>query len=114
MRSVSGVGRFAAIAAVVIAVAVVGYLPLGTSSYKVTAEFENAGQLVKGNPVQIGGVAVGTVSDIEIAPNGHVLIAMTLKGPQTRSRRARKPRSASFRSRASLGATSSSSSPASR
>jgi hypothetical protein len=90
MRSVSGVGRFAAIAAVVIAVAVVGYLPLGTSSYKVTAEFENAGQLVKGNPVQIGGVAVGTVSDIEIAPNGHVLIAMTLKGPQTRSRRARK------------------------
>ena len=83
MRSVSGVGRFAAIAAVVIAVAVVGYLPLGTSSYKVTAEFENAGQLVKGNPVQIGGVAVGTVSDIEIAPNGHVLIAMTLKCPQT-------------------------------
>ena len=65
------------------AVAVVGYLPLGTSSYKVTAEFENAGQLVKGNPVQIGGVAVDTVSDIEIAPNGHVLIAMTLKCPQT-------------------------------
>ncbi len=83
MRSVSGVGRFAAIGAVVIAVAVVGYLLLGSSSYKVTAEFENAGQLVKGNPVQIGGVAVGTVSDIEIAPNGHVLIAMTLKGPQT-------------------------------
>ena len=113
MRSVSGVGRIAAIAAVVIAVAVVGYLLVGSSSYKVTAEFENAGQLVKGNPVQIGGVAVGTVSDIEIAPNGHVLIAMTLKGPQTRSRRARKARSA-IRSRASLGATSSSSSPASR
>ena len=92
----------------------VGYLPLGTSSYKVTAEFENAGQLVKGNPVQIGGVAVATVSDIEIAPNGHVLIAMTLKGPQTRSRRARKAEIRQLSLSSIAGRYSSSSSPASR
>ena len=82
MRSVSGVGRIAAIGAVVIAVAVTGYLLLGSRSYTVTAEFENAGQLVKGNPVQVSGVSVGTVSDIEIARNGNVDIVMTLSGPQ--------------------------------
>lgn len=83
MRSVSGVGRIAAIGAVVIAVLLVGYLLLASSAYKVTAEFENAGQLVQGNPVQIGGVSIGKVTNIEIAPNGHVFVEMTLKGPQT-------------------------------
>ena len=80
MRSVSGVGRIAAIGAVVIAVLLVGYLLLG-QSYTVIAEFENAGQLVKGNPVQIGGRSIGKVSDIELAPNGHVFVKLTLKGP---------------------------------
>jgi phospholipid/cholesterol/gamma-HCH transport system substrate-binding protein len=69
MRSVSGVGRIAAIGAVVIAVAVVAYLLLG-QSYTVVAEFENAGQLVKGNPVQTGGVPIGSVKDIRITEDG--------------------------------------------
>ena len=80
MRSLSGVGRIAAIGAVVIAVAVVAFLLLG-QSYTVNAEFENAGQLVKGNPVQIGGNQIGKVSDIELAPDSHVFVKMTLKGP---------------------------------
>src|SRR5829696_8758626 len=81
MRSVSGAGRIAAVGAVVIAV-VVAYLLLG-QSYAVIAEFETAGQLVKGNPVQISGNQIGKVSDIELAPNSHVYVKMTLKGPQT-------------------------------
>jgi phospholipid/cholesterol/gamma-HCH transport system substrate-binding protein len=67
---------------VVIAIAVVAFLLLG-QSYTVVAEFENAGQLVKGNPVQISGNQIGTVTDIEIAPNSHVYVKMSLKGPHT-------------------------------
>ena len=82
MRSVSGAGRIAAVGAVVIAVVVVAYLLLG-QSYAVIAEFETAGQLVKGNPVQISGNQIGKVSDIELAPNSHVYVKMSLKGPHT-------------------------------
>ena len=80
MRSISGVGRIAAIGAVVIAVLAVGYLLLG-QTYTVVIEFENAGQLVKGNPVQIGGNQIGKVTDIELAPNGQVYVNTSLKGP---------------------------------
>jgi phospholipid/cholesterol/gamma-HCH transport system substrate-binding protein len=83
MQSVSGVGRIAAIGAVVIAILLVGYILLGSSAYVVTAEFENAGQLVKGNPVQVGGIPIGKVTDLEIRSNGHVDVEMTMKGPQT-------------------------------
>ncbi len=60
----------------------VAFLMLG-QSYTVIAEFENAGQLVKGNPVQISGNQIGKVSDIELAPNSHVFVKMSLKGPHT-------------------------------
>ena len=82
MRSVNGAGRIAAIGAVVIAVVLVGYMMLGRG-YSVVAEFENAGQLVKGNPVQIGGNPIGKITDIELAPNSRVYVGMKLKGPQT-------------------------------
>jgi hypothetical protein len=58
MRSVSGVGRVAAIGAVIVTIALVAIILFGGSSaYTVKAVFANAGQLVKGNPVQTGGVA---------------------------------------------------------
>jgi len=56
----SVVGRVAAILALIGAVAVVLLLVLGGgSSYTVTAEFENASQLVTGNNVNVAGVPVG-------------------------------------------------------
>ena len=36
----------------------------GGSSYTVTAEFQNASQLVKGNPVKVAGVAAGSIKEI--------------------------------------------------
>src|SRR5829696_6218054 len=66
MRSVSGAGRIAAVGAVVIAVVVVAYLLLG-----------------QGYAVQISGNQIGKVSDIELAPNSHVYVKMSLKGPHT-------------------------------
>ena len=40
------------------------------SSYRVTAEFENAGQLVRGNDVRVGGAKVGSVKEIDVSPSG--------------------------------------------
>ncbi|MBN1528199.1 MAG: MCE family protein [Thermoleophilaceae bacterium] len=40
------------------------------SSYKVTAEFDNAGQLVRGNDVRVGGAKVGTVQEIDVSQSG--------------------------------------------
>jgi phospholipid/cholesterol/gamma-HCH transport system substrate-binding protein len=54
------------LAAVVVAVVLLG----GDGGYRVTAEFVNAGQLVKGSEVRVAGITVGTVEDIEVAPQG--------------------------------------------
>ena len=76
MRSVSGVGRAAAMAAVIAAVVLVAVLLFGGggSGYTVTADFINAGQLVKGNPVQTGGVPIGSVKSIDITDEGQAEI----------------------------------------
>jgi phospholipid/cholesterol/gamma-HCH transport system substrate-binding protein len=52
------------------AVAVAVVLFAGDGGYRVTAEFENAGQLVKGSEVRVAGTTVGTVEDIEVSPHG--------------------------------------------
>src|SRR3954469_18655595 len=80
MRSVSGVGRVAALGAVVAAVALVAIVLFGSGgdSYSVKATFANGGQLVKGNPVQIGGVPVGSVQDISITDNGQADVSMKI------------------------------------
>jgi phospholipid/cholesterol/gamma-HCH transport system substrate-binding protein len=65
--------------ALVAAVLVVGYVLLdGGSSYSVTARFQNASQLVKGNLVQVSGVGIGTVSDIELSPNGEADVKLDI------------------------------------
>jgi phospholipid/cholesterol/gamma-HCH transport system substrate-binding protein len=51
----------------------------GGSSYTVTAGFENAGQLVRGNQVQVGGSAVGTVSEIELGDSGEAVVTMQIE-----------------------------------
>ena len=76
MRSASGIGRVAALAAVVAAAVLVAVLVFGGggSGYTVSAEFLNAGQLVRGNPVQTGGVPIGSVKSIDITDEGRAVI----------------------------------------
>ena len=81
MRSVSGVGRAAAVAAVIAAVVLVAVLLFGGtgSGYTVTANFLNAGQLVNGNPVQTGGTPIGSVKDIDITDEGQAVIEFSVE-----------------------------------
>src|SRR5919112_4322841 len=57
-----------------IAVAIV--LFRGDGGYRVTAEFVNAGQLVKGNEVKAGGVTVGSVKDIDVTQDGRAKVTL--------------------------------------
>jgi phospholipid/cholesterol/gamma-HCH transport system substrate-binding protein len=75
----SAVGRIAAIAALAGAVIVVLLLVLGGgSSYTVTAEFENASQLVTGNNVSVAGVPVGSVKQISLSDDGQALVKLEI------------------------------------
>ena len=73
------IGRVAALIALVVAVlVVVVLLGSGGDSYEVTAEFENAGQLVKGNEVVVGGTSAGVVKTIELGPEGQALVTFSV------------------------------------
>ena len=48
----------------------------GDGGYRVTAEFVNAGQLVKGNEVKAGGVAIGSVKDIDVTQDGRAKVTL--------------------------------------
>jgi phospholipid/cholesterol/gamma-HCH transport system substrate-binding protein len=61
------VARIAAFGGIVAAIVLVALLMFGgDGGYKVQAVFENAGQLVKGNQVLVGGRPVGSISSIEL------------------------------------------------
>ena len=60
----------------VVAVAIL--LFRGDGGYRVTAEFVNAGQLVKGNEVKAGGVAVGSVKDITVSQSGTAEVTLAI------------------------------------
>jgi phospholipid/cholesterol/gamma-HCH transport system substrate-binding protein len=63
--------RVAAVAVVLAAVVIVSLLLFtGGSDYTVKVQFLNAGQLVKGNQVQVGGRPIGTVSKISLTEDG--------------------------------------------
>jgi phospholipid/cholesterol/gamma-HCH transport system substrate-binding protein len=73
-------GRLLAAFALVVVIAVVAFAMFGGANvYTVTASFDNGGQLVRGNEVQIGGRAVGTVSKIELGSSGEALVTMNLE-----------------------------------
>ena len=73
------IGRVAALVALAIAVVLVFMLLTGGGEdYEVTAEFENASQLVNGNEVVVAGAAIGTVSKIELGPQGQALVTFTV------------------------------------
>jgi phospholipid/cholesterol/gamma-HCH transport system substrate-binding protein len=81
VRSVGLVGRLAAVGAVVAAIVIVAVLLFGGGGggYTVKAYFLNAGQLVKGNQVEIGGTSVGTIDDIQLTSNGQAEITMSVE-----------------------------------
>jgi phospholipid/cholesterol/gamma-HCH transport system substrate-binding protein len=75
----SVVGRVAAVLALVGAVIVVLLLVLGGgSSYTVTADFENASQLVTGNNVNVAGVPVGSIKKISLSDDGQALVELEI------------------------------------
>jgi phospholipid/cholesterol/gamma-HCH transport system substrate-binding protein len=65
------VARALAVAAVLLVAVVVAILLFaGDGGYRVTADFVNAGQLVKGSEVRVAGAAVGTVDKIDVSHDG--------------------------------------------
>ena len=71
--------RVAAVAVVAAAVVIVAILLFGGGkSYEAKAIFENAGQLVKGNQVQVGGRPIGVVKKISLTDDGLAEIEFTI------------------------------------
>src|SRR5918997_1057785 len=69
--------RAFALALVLLAITAVAVLLFtGDGGYRVTAEFVNAGQLVKGNEVKAGGVTVGSVKDIDVSQDGRAEVTL--------------------------------------
>ena len=54
----------------------------GGDAYTVTARFENASQLVKGNEVQVAGKAIGEVSEIKLAPDNGADVKLSITDPE--------------------------------
>jgi len=74
------VGRIAALVALVVAaVALILIFSGNGDEYEVTAEFENASQLVTGNEVVIAGEPVGTIKEIELGDDGDALVTFTVE-----------------------------------
>ena len=68
-----------ALGALVAAVALVALAMFGGGGgYKVKAVFQNAGQLVKGNPVQVGGSNIGSVSDIALDDEARAVVTLKI------------------------------------
>lgn len=68
-----------ALGAVVAATVLLGLVLFGGGgSYTVNARFANAGQLVKGNPVQSGGAPIGSVADIAITADGQAQVELEI------------------------------------
>jgi phospholipid/cholesterol/gamma-HCH transport system substrate-binding protein len=51
----------------------------GGGGYTVKAYFLNAGQLVKGNQVEIGGTPAGSIDDIALTSDGQAVVTMSIK-----------------------------------
>jgi phospholipid/cholesterol/gamma-HCH transport system substrate-binding protein len=65
----------------VAALAVALLLFRGGSSYEITAEFQNASQLVKGSQVVVAGAPTGSVKDIALGDHGQALVTFTVSDP---------------------------------
>jgi phospholipid/cholesterol/gamma-HCH transport system substrate-binding protein len=59
----------------------------GDGGYRVTAEFVNAGQLVKGSEVRVAGSPVGTVKEIDVSQHGTAQVTFSVEGDYAPLRR---------------------------
>jgi len=72
--------RAVALAALIVAVALLALALLGGGGgYRVKAVFQDAGQLVPGNEVRIGGAPVGTISEIELDRSARAVITLEVE-----------------------------------
>jgi phospholipid/cholesterol/gamma-HCH transport system substrate-binding protein len=76
----STLARVLAVAALVVAVALVALAMFGDGeSYKVKAVFQNAGQLVRGNEVRVGGQPIGRITDIDLDQTAQAIVTMEVE-----------------------------------
>lgn len=79
MGKVGLLGRLVAVGAVIAALVVVGVLLFASGGgYNVTAEFINAGQLVKGDQVEEAGTPVGKITDLQLRSDGLAVVSMSI------------------------------------
>jgi virulence factor Mce-like protein len=79
--SSSRLGQVASVAALLIAAVSVAVIVLaGGSSYILHAQFSNASGLVDGGLVEVAGRAVGSITDVSLAPDGEAEVTMSLGG----------------------------------
>jgi phospholipid/cholesterol/gamma-HCH transport system substrate-binding protein len=71
--------RGAALAAVAVVALLVLVLMIRGPAYKVGLTVSNASQLVNGDEVKVGGVPVGSVSSIGLAPDGRARLTLSLR-----------------------------------
>ena len=75
--------RAVATLALVLAVAILGWLLFlrGQPGHEYTFVFENAGQLVRDNDVQVGGRRVGSITDIELTDDNQAAVTVKVQEP---------------------------------
>jgi phospholipid/cholesterol/gamma-HCH transport system substrate-binding protein len=87
-ESISQTARVAVVGGVLGAVALVAFLLLFKGpTYEVTAQFQNASQLVKGNGVAIAGTAVGKVASVDLGDHGEALVKIKIEDKHAPLRR---------------------------
>jgi len=76
----SSLARLAALLGIFGAAVLVALLMFGRDAdYRVKAVFENAGQLVKGNQVRVGGRPLGMITDVALNPSAHAEVELTVE-----------------------------------
>lgn len=74
--------RVTAVAALVVAVLAAVLLLRGDDGYRIHARFADAGLLVTGGEVKVAGRTVGSIGDIDIAPDGVADVTLDLHGDE--------------------------------
>src|SRR4051794_29471888 len=76
------IARVAAIGAVVLAIVLIAVVFMGGSKeYEYSLLFQNAGQLVKGDDVQVGGRRVGTIKSITLTDDNQARVHVVVQEP---------------------------------